>query len=357
MTKLIPSLILIFTALFATLNGQVVSTTKEIPRSKIMQFSSITVSSGSGESLPNKFEIEIQYYKMLKSNILDSISKAKREYDRASYEDPLNIQGMKVVINEIDHLYKLIPPLQQSIDSLNLLNGEFKVQNQYFNWVGFDYKINKAFYKYLYSDMDANGIRTLGTAGLNLGNNAGSIYSEIVSKPISYIYVRLGTILANSNSENPELAQKESAIQRLSMYGGNTSLSIEYPMLWVRSKRNTFNAVVSLHSKGVADFAPLSQSNGLTGAFVYGFEIFGAISDPEKNVRVLGQFIVNKYNSSPSFSDNLGFNKRNFWFVQCVVGVTIKETVKFSLVLPINIKTLLNDSTEGFRPIFQSQIL
>lgn len=282
----------------------------------------------------------------------------KKLFKMTSKDEGASLSTLNLIKNEIIKSTETLEEFEREKDKRRDSIHAWQVYNEKYHLVGFQYIKNKLFYELQYGDEEKNSIKSLTSAGLNFGNNTGSIYSDLFSGKVGYIYVRLGSIIASSNSDDPEVARSEEAYQRLSMYGGNTALSAEWPLLWIRSKRNIFNATLSSHLRGIGDFAPLADTdNGFSAAVSYGLELFADISDPNKNIRIMSQLIFNKYHTTEDFANNLSFNKKDFWFNQFVLGVVVKERIKLSLVVPLNLNNLLDNSMEsGMRGIFQTQV-
>lgn len=358
MKTILPLLLLFMLPYFTSIHAQTINASKALTYEEIM---SLLIPGSSKKNPITKLGQEtdllvLESKKRAKENELFS---EQTHLIALSRTTPLNAKDLNISKSKIQEFSEELAIVNNQINLVQTNLSVFQIIEKRFHWVGFNYNLNQVFNKIMYSDDQANTFRSLASSGLNVGSNTGSIYSDIFSGPVSYVFLRFGSIVANSTSDDSQLAMNESAIQRLSMYGGNTSISMDYPVLWVRSKRNTVNAIFSLHTKGVGDFSPLSETdNKINAAFSWGCEVFADLSDPNKNVRLMGQLIVNRYHGSQSFADNLTFKSRDFWFNQCVLGIVIKETVKISLVLPLNIKNLLRDPDDfGYKSIFQAQVL
>jgi hypothetical protein len=189
--------------LVTCLYGQAPNLFKELPKSNL-NFASMSSAQISDTANPAKLllETELQVFEDKKNDLLNKINTSKKattnliDQDIKTNEDR---ERMKSETARIDELLLEMTGILKSIDSLNLLLGEVKVQSRIFNFVALDYASSQAFNKLMYSDEDRNGLRAATSSGLNVGNGAGSIYSDIFSGPISYVYIRFGTILANRN--------------------------------------------------------------------------------------------------------------------------------------------------------------
>ena len=219
----------------------------------------------SSDSLRGKVEIggnEVAYYRTIE---MSEYLALKKKESKLTARKGLAMDTLYLELTpSIREKYKNeIQTLNEELD--NIAAQKKKLYIEYvkdylrfkrLNIFGFGPIRSEAFYEIVYGDQ-SNSFKVLNTAGLNLGNNTGSVYTELASGNMWVFRVSLGAMVTNSaetgNGSGLNAKEKE-ALQRLQTYGGNAVLGIEYPLLFIHSKDNRFNLISRIISKGTADF-------------------------------------------------------------------------------------------------------
>ncbi|TMM28432.1 hypothetical protein FDT66_13935 [Polaribacter aestuariivivens] len=232
--------------------------------------------------------------------------------------------------------------LVESRDSIRILNpiidslsNEYnKEYLQYTTWsyLKFGPKRARAFFDILY---DGKGKRfsVLNNTGFNIGNNTGSIYSELVSGNLSVLRVSLGAMISSSSSDSLSMAKEDEAYQRLVSNGGNTVLNIEYPLAYIHSRNNQFNFISRLKAKGTADFPEFgTTTEEFAGSATIGIDFYADAALTNNQLRFFGAFNYNRIYGTEEFSNNLGIENSNFSFGQLTLGLVFNN-IKFSFIV------------------------
>jgi len=192
---------------------------------------------------------------------------------------------------------------------------------------------SKAFFDILYGN-GGKRFRALGNAGINFGNNTGSVYSEIVNGNLGLLRVSLGSMVSSNNSDSVEIKKKEEAYQRLITYGGNTVLNFEYPLAYIHSNNNQYNFISRAIAKGTADLPAFgTTTEKWAGSAALGIDLYGDASLSNNSLRFFFNCNVNKIYGTDVFRDNLGTDLTNFIFGQCSLGLVFLENFKVSFIV------------------------
>ncbi|HLA56582.1 MAG TPA: hypothetical protein VK623_10800 [Flavobacterium sp.] len=225
-----------------------------------------------------------------------------------------------------------ISDIEVQQDSLYKIYASDYINYQNYNFLNFGKYRSSAFFNMLYGN--GNKFKTLGNAGVSFGNNTGSIFSEIVNGNLGIVRVSLGTMVSNSESENPEEEQNEEAYQRLVNYGGNTVLNFEYPIMYFHSRNSQYNLISRLMAKGTADFPAFgTKTEEWAGSGVFGVDLYGDASVSNNSLRFFFNCNINKIYGTDIFKENLGIPHNDFSFGQLTLGLVFLENFKISFTV------------------------
>ncbi|MBB5634874.1 hypothetical protein HDE68_000759 [Pedobacter cryoconitis] len=229
-------------------------------------------------------------------------------------------------------LGKQIVKLQVTTDSLYYLYVKDLMSFKSTNF-GFGSLRSRAFFDLIYGN-DGKRFNALGNAGVNFGNNTGSVYSEIVNGNLGLFRVSLGTMISNTGKETDADAKKEEAYQRLVTSGGNTVLNFEYPLAYLHSKNNQYNLISRLITRGTADFPEFgTKTEKWAGSGSFGLDLYADATTSNNNLRFFCNFNASKIYGTDVFKDNLGINKSNFTFGQLSLGLVFLQNFKISFIV------------------------
>lgn len=220
--------------------------------------------------------------------------------------------------------------------------------------LGFWKSRSQALFDLIYHDDKEKRFDLLTNTGFNIGNNTGSIYSELVSGHMYIFRVSLGAMVASSSSTNTDQSKQEEAYQRLTTYGGNTVLTLEYPVLYAHTKNNQTTLLARLMAKGTADFPEFgTPSEDWAASASFGFDLYADIATSNNKIRFFSNLNWNQYYGTNTFQKNLGLENDDFYFGQLKVGLRFSN-VSLSFV----VATLSSESTlENRNVIAGGQIL
>jgi hypothetical protein len=253
--------------------------------------------------------------------------------------------------------------LRKSKDSIRILNPVIdSLSNEYVKEylqystskiLSFGPKRSRAFFDILY-DNKGKRFSVLNNTGFNIGNNTGSIYSELVSGNLSILRVSLGAMISSSSSDSLSVAKEDEAYQRLVSNGGNTVLNIEYPLAYIHSPNNQFNFISRLRAKGTADFPEFgTTTEEFAGSASIGIDFYADAALTNNKLRFFGAFNYNQIYGTEEFSNNLGINNSNFSFGQLTLGLVFNN-IKLSFI----VATLSSESSlENRNVIAGGQVL
>ena len=193
--------------------------------------------------------------------------------------------------------------------------------------LGFWKSRSQSLFDLIYHDDKEKKFDLLTNTGFNIGKNTGSIYSELVSGFMYVFRVSLGAMVASSSSTDSIQSKQEEAFQRLTTYGGNTVLTLEYPLLYAHTKNNQAIFLSRLIAKGTADFPEFgtNSDNDWAGSASFGIDLYGDIATSDNRIRFFSNLSWTKYNGSNKFKENLGLENSKFSFGQLKVGLTFSN--------------------------------
>ncbi|KIO75776.1 hypothetical protein TH53_18660 [Pedobacter lusitanus] len=256
-------------------------------------------------------------------------------YDNSIKKDgkaPFSQTVLQTKSDSVKRLQKEIAGLQTTMDSLYYIYVKDLMTYRSIN-MGFGSLRSRAFFDLIYGNQGKR-FNALGNAGVNFGNNTGSVYSELVNGNLGLFRVSLGTMVSSNSTTDKDEAKKEEAYQRLITYGGNTVLNFEYPLAYLHSKNNQYNLVSRLITKGTADFPAFGTiTEKWAGSGSLGIDIYADAATSNNSLRFFCNFNASKLYGTDVFRDNLGINKSNFTFGQVSLGLVFLERFKISFII------------------------
>jgi hypothetical protein len=133
-------------------------------------------------------------------------------------------------------------------------------------------------------------------------------------------------MVASSSSTDSLKPKQEEAFQRLTTYGGNTVLKLEYPLLYAHSKNNQAILLSRLIAKGTADFPAFgTTSESWAGSASLGIDLYADIATSNNKIRFFTNFNWNGYYGTNTFEKNLNINNNKFYFGQLKFGLTFNN--------------------------------
>lgn len=297
------------------------------------------------DSITNKNgKKKFDHYETL-SNIKMKRLKTLNKSQKADYQDALlklsqnSDNQLDLTVEEIKKLEKILASTTDSISKLrpaidSLSNEYVKEYLQYSTStiLKFGPKRSRAFFDILY-DNGGKRFNVLNNTGFNIGNNSGSIYSELVSGNLSVLRVSLGTMISSSSSDSLSTAKQDEAYQRLVSNGGNTVLNLEYPLAYVHSRNNQFNFISRLKARGTADFPEFgTTTEEFAGSASLGIDFYVDAALTNNKLRFFGAFNYNQIYGTGEFSNNLGIESSNFSFGQLTLGLVFSN-IKLSFIV------------------------
>ncbi|WP_452223228.1 hypothetical protein [Lacinutrix chionoecetis] len=251
----------------------------------------------------------------------------------ASNQLDLTDSEMKALEKTLKKTKDSISKLTPKIDSLS--NEYVKEYLQYTpsTYLTFGPKRARAVFDILY-DNGGKRFKILNNTGFNIGNNTGSIYSELVSGNLSVLRVSLGTMISSSSTDSLAVAKEEEAYQRLVTNGGNTVLSFEYPLAYIHSRNNQFNFVSRITARGTADFPEFgTTTEDFAGSAAIGINFYGDAALTNNKLRFFGTFNYSQIYGTNEFNNNLGIESSDFSFGQLTLGLVFNGNIKLSFII------------------------
>ena len=234
---------------------------------------------------------------------------------------------------DVNALEAELTKLKFTIDSLNIEYQKEIITSNSLTVFGFKAIKSRAFLDMIY-DTKNKRFSSLSSAGINIGDETGSVFTELVSGNMGLFRVSLGSMVATSSAKDDVKAQQEEAYQRLITTGGNTVLDLEYPFAYVHSNDGLYNFITRFQAKGTADFPAFgTTSDKWAGSIVAGADLYMDIATSNNLLRFFGNFNINKIYGTGTYRDNLGIDKTNFTFGQLTLGLVFKETVRLSFIV------------------------
>ena len=230
-------------------------------------------------------------------------------------------------VAEIDAKIRLLVQKKQAVT--DILN--YKEKRVHF----FDFGKHhaNAYYNIMYSD-GGKKFHFLNNSGVNLGDNTGAVYAELVAGNMGVFRLSIGTTVANSSEEEEEKETQDEAFQRLATNGGNTVLKAEYPLLNIFSKDNQYNFLGRFLAKGAADFPAFgTETKDFAGSLSAGLDFYADAATENQEIRLYGNFNLSYIWASDTYATNLGIVNDNFTFGTVTVGVVVLNKLNLSVLL------------------------
>lgn len=282
--------------------------------------------------------VEILKYKYLSNEKKDLTCKKSKieEKLKKDLEETSNIKLIEQVrrcyYDTIKSLINKIALIKNQQDSLYDLYTKDLLNYHNLN-VAFGSKRSKAFFDMFYGN-DGIRFKALGNSGINFGNKTGAIYSELVSGNLGIFRVGLGSMVSSTNSNDTINAKQDEAYQRLVTYGGNTVLTIEYPLAYFHSNNNQYNFLSRAIAKGTADLPAFgTKTDKWAGSCSIGIDFYGDAALNNNNLRFFFNFNYNKIFGTDIYKNNLGIDNSKFMFGQLSFGLIFMENYKISFIV------------------------
>lgn len=275
----------------------------------------------------------------------------------------LKISKLKVEIkdifqkikNETDPIKDSTLRVEKATKERELVRSEIKKDSLWNDYIkdyleyksatlGFWQSRSKALFDLIYHNDKNKKFNFLNNTGFNIGNNTGSIYTELVSGHMYIFRVSLGTMVASNSSKNSEQAQQEEAFQRLSTYGGNTVLALEYPLIYAHTSNNQAILLSRLIAKGTSDFPAFgTTSEDWAGSSSFGIDLYADVATSNNKIRFFTNINWSQYYGTDAFQKNLGLNDDKFSFGQFKVGLTFSNVSLSFIVATFSSETTLKN--------------
>ncbi len=236
-------------------------------------------------------------------------------------------------IKKIDTLdYKIIQMQKEQKSLYNAYTVDYLLYKKV-NIFNFGFSRATAFYDIVYNNENTN-FRVLNSAGLNFGNNTGSVYSELASGNLGVFRVNLAAMAANNSNPDPAASKVEEAFQRLQTNGGNLVMNMEYPLAYLHSRNNKVNFLTRFILRGSADFPEFgTNTDDFAGSVAAGLDLYGEAPLSNNALSFFFNLNVNQYYGSNTFIDNLGISSTNFTFGQLTLGIVVSDNLKLSFIV------------------------
>jgi len=177
--------------------------------------------------------------------------------------------------------------------------------------------------------------KAMGNSGVHFGSSGTtSIYSEVVSGNLGLVRVGFGTMLTSDASDNDSTAQTDQAYQRLVTNGGNTILTLEYPLLYVNGYHNQLNAIVRPIAKGTADLPAFGTSTDKwAGSMMFGLDVYADAALDNNQLRFFANASTFYIRGTGVYQSNLAITSPDFSFGQLTMGLVFLENFKVSIIV------------------------
>lgn len=280
--------------------------------------------------------IEYNYNKqILDSKVLELTNSTDDLYNNSigSQADRYSDSIIKSKSDKITLLKEEIASIRKKQESLyNVYIKDFLLSKKV-NVFNFGSIRSRVFFNYVYGN-STKRFKTLSNSGFNIGNNTGSVFSELVSGNLGLFRVSLGSMVSKNANSDSTKSKNEEAYQRLISYGGNTVLNFEYPLAYIHSNNHQYNLISRLVGKGTADFPAFgTTTEKWAGSASIGFDIYADASLDNDALRFFLNFNVKKIYGTDVFIDNLGIKNNNFNLGQFSLGLIVLENIKLSFMI------------------------
>ena len=269
-------------------------------------------------------------------NLGNKLIELKNELQENSKEEDISLhlseEEKEEKFEQIRNLEEKIGNLEKENDSLYKIYVKDYIQFRRANY-GFGVRKSEAFFDLIYDDMGER-FRLLTNTGFTLGENTGTLYTELITGNLGIFRTSFGAMVSSSSSEDDEISNQEEAFNRLASYGGNTVLTIEYPLLFLHTTDYQYNLMTRLIGKGTADFPEFgTTTDDFAGSLWAGIDLYGDASLSNGSMRFFGSMNLYGISGTNSFHENLAIDNSAFTFGQITLGIIIQESIKLSFVL------------------------
>jgi hypothetical protein len=190
-----------------------------------------------------------------------------------------------------------------------------------------------AFFDIIYN-LQGDRFKVLTNTGLSFGKNTGAIYSELLNGNLGLFRVSMGAMLASSSIKDSSASIKEEAYQRLITTGGNTVMSMEYPLLYIHSRNYQYNLISRVLVKGAADLPQFgTTTTNFAGSGSIGAYLYADASLSNNTLRFFADVNINEIYGSETFRQNLDITTPDFHFGQLALGIILGGNIKISFVV------------------------
>lgn len=307
--------------------------------SSIKKDEKVTITkSGESEQVFKTLEIiQFNYLTLTRQSKEEELSKIETElYNNSMANDGqerFDDETIKLKSEQITTLKNEIRNIENQQDSLYYLYTNDYMKHDNLMAFSFGTLRSRAFFDMLY-DNEGKQFKALGSAGINFGNNTGSIYSELASGNLGLFRVSLGTMISSNNNTDEEEGKNEEAYQRLITYGGNTVLNLEYPLIYAHSNNNQYNFISRFIAKGTADLPAFgTNTEKWAGSGSFGLDFYADAATSNNSLRFFVNLNASKIYGTDVFRDNLGTENTNFTFGQITMGLIFLENFKISFIV------------------------
>jgi hypothetical protein len=198
---------------------------------------------------------------------------------------------------------------------------------------GFGPLRSKAFFDILYNRGE-NKFQFVNSSGFNFGQKSASFYSELFSGQMSIFRVSVGALIATSQADEGEAKEKElEAYQRLATYGGNTILTLEYPLVYLHTPDKQWNLVSRAQVKGAMDLPAFgTNTDKVAGSVAAGVDLYMDAATDNDEIRLFLSSNLYRVKGTPEYRNNLGVGSTAFYFGQLMAGVVLGGRIKISVI-------------------------
>lgn len=195
-------------------------------------------------------------------------------------------------------------------------------------------------FEYLYSINDDRSFYFANSAALQINNNGVIVQSELVSAYLRALRVSFGTIISNSNTENPESIEnpiptdETQAFQRLISGGGNTYLKLELPVLFLKPDNdNLFLAYWNLSGRINLDISEFSNDvDTTTGNGSFNTNLYVSLATDKNEFDFFLNTNFGFFFGHKDFYNRLEIVDQDaFTFGEMTAGVTIQQNIRFAV--------------------------
>lgn len=303
-----------------------------------------TLKEGSSANGKKKEYITVNYLALQK--LEKELSAKKNDYENTLNtidfsETPLTDDQIKAAQDKVDLVKKSTLDLKKRIAFYQNLYEKEKLHHEQFTF-GFWNNQSKALFQILYGNgsinpADSSSVKRfslINNAGFSIGNQSGSVYTELVSGQLYIFRVSLGALVSSSNEESIDDASVNEAVQRLATSGGNTVLKFEYPIMYAHARNNQWTVISRFIGKGTADFAEFgTKTDDWAGSGSFGLDLYADIATSNHKLRFFLDANINQIYGTDTFNENLAIDNSGFMFGQLKLGLVFNQNISLSFIV------------------------